>query len=451
MIPLNLESNPFLLGNFAPIESEDEFTLDVIGDLPPGLSGQLLRNGPNPQFPSPDYFWFHGDGMVHSFQIGNGEVRYRNRYVRTPKFLAESRLGRALRNGEAEAEQVPSGLANTNVLKHGERIFALEEMSAPIEMSEDLATRAIMDFGGSMTAHPKVDPRTGELVFFAYSPDGRASKRIDVGALAADGTLISRSTITAPYSSMVHDCFITENYLILPILPLSADLDREAAGGPLYAWDTSLPSQLAVVPRQQGKSEVIWIDVQPGYVFHTVNAYEVGTRIIADTFLFDRAPLFPDAMGNVAGPAAARLGRWEFDLAESDRPAEWKPLDERTGEFPRMDERWLGQRHRHLWFAGQIAAPGTLWFDSLRHVDLETGAAREWKAPEGDAVSEPVFVARGGQEGDGWLLSVAYRAQENRSDLLVFDALNLAQGPVAMAKVPRRVPFGFHGNWIPGH
>jgi carotenoid cleavage dioxygenase len=445
----NANQNLFLSGNYAPLQSEDDFDLEVVGEWPRAMAGRLLRIGPNPQFPAPDHFWFHGDGMAHAFEVLEGRVRYRNRFVRTPKFLAEAHLGRALRPGEAEALGVQSAVANTNIIRHGGRVFALEEMNPPFAMTEDLDSLGFADTGGAVTAHPKIDPETGELVFFAYASGGPASRMIDIGVISADGGSIHRERIEAPYSSMVHDGFLTRNHLILPILPLAADLGRAAQGGPFYAWDASLPSCLAVIDRRMGVSSLRWFDVEPGYVFHTLNAYEDNGCIWADTFLFETAPLFPDVNGGVTENRGALLGRWTLDL-DSGRTS-WTVLDDRPGEFPRMDERWLGRKHRHGWFAGQVTAPGSVWFDSLRHVDLVTGQAAEWILPPGDAISEPVFVPSGPSEGEGWILAVAYRGLETTSDLLVFDARDVGNGPRARARLPRRVPFGFHGNWFDAH
>src|ERR1700712_1636703 len=92
-----LPENPFLSGNYAPVRSEDEFDLAVTGQIPAGLNGAFYRNGPNPQFePRGPYHWFGGDGMIHGFFLEDGKARYRNRWVRTPRWREEHAAGKAL-------------------------------------------------------------------------------------------------------------------------------------------------------------------------------------------------------------------------------------------------------------------------------------------------------------------------------------------------------------------
>ncbi len=194
---------------------------------------------------------------------------------------------------------------------------------------------------------------------------------------------------------MVHDCLITPEHILVPILPLAADRARAERGGPFYAREPSLGARVAVIRRDEGVKSLRWFDVSAGYVFHTMNAFEDGGRIVADVKRFDRAPLFPDPGGGPAPASPARLTRWTFDLAEGSTAATEAPLDDLPGEFPRMDERFLGLHYRHGWFAGQIADPGSLWFDAVAHVDLDRGTRRQWNLPARDAVSEPVFVPAG--------------------------------------------------------
>jgi carotenoid cleavage dioxygenase len=165
---------------------------------------------------------------------------------------------------------------------------------------------------------------------------------------------------------------------------------------------------------------------------------------------YDVAPLFPNADGSPGDKAAARLVRWTFDLAGTSDAIKEEALDDLDGEFPRVDGRVETLRHRHGWYAADPSGGGTIRQSAIAHLDLATGARQIYALNGGDLTSEPVFTPRSADapEGDGWITAVIWRAAENRSDLAVFEAQDLAKGPIAVAELPRRVPFGFHGNWV---
>lgn len=440
------QTSPSPPDNFEPIATEDSFELEVRGELPRALTGTLYRNGPNPQFPAAVHHWFHGDGMVHAFHIEERRVRYLNRYVRTPKFLAEQRAGGALRPGEGH----DGGLANTNIVWHGGRLLALEENHAPIEIEPvTLKTGGYRDFGGHVTAHPKIDPLTGELVFFAYEANGSLSSTLAYGVADANGRVTRRESFAAPYCSMVHDFIVTAKHVVLPVLPLTGDRGRAARGEPAYAWEPSRGAFLGVMPRDRGAEAIRWLTLDPCYVYHVMNAWDEDDTIVADVMQSPSAPLFPDPDGAARPPVQARLVRWIIPTRGDASGIRQSALDDIAGEFPRLDDRRAGLSYRHGWFAGQPDGCGTLAFDRLVHIDHANGGRQVWQAGPKDNVSEPVFVPRHADaaEGDGWIVALAYRAAENVSELVVFEARDLARGPVATARLPRRVPNGFHGNW----
>lgn len=453
--------NPYLSGNFAPVRSEDDFMLTVQGALPAGLRGVLYRNGPNPQFEPRDdnHHWFVGDGMIHAFAIEDGRISYRNRWVRTNKWTVEHAAGHALFGtwgnpftSDPSVIGTDGGVANTNIVHHAGRMLALEEAHAPFEVEQrTLAPRGPYDLGGRVTAHPKIDPVTGEMIFFAYADDDMPlSNKISWGIADSQGRLLRRETFEAPYCSMIHDFMVTENYLLIPVLPLSGSLQRAMSGGPIFAWEPDLPARIAVMRRDQGVSSLRWFDIEPCYVFHFMNAYEQGGKIIADVMRYATPPLFPLADGAGGRATSASLTRWEFDVAGATDCARETRLDDLPGEFPRVDPRVECRPYRHGWFAAQTHALRGTMTDTIAHFDGKSGRRSACVLPVGDSVSEPVFVAAdaGAPEGQGWLLAVAYRAQDNVSELLVLNAQDVAAGPIATALLPRRVPFGFHGNWV---
>ena len=458
--------NPYLAGNFAPVRSEDDFAnLTVTGAWPRELCGTLYRNGPNPQFDPRDanYHWFAGDGMIHAFAIENGKVRYRNRYCHTPKYELEKQAGHALfgtfgnpLTSDPSVIGKDSGVANTNIVWHAGRLLALEEGHQPFELDPvSLEARGYRDYAGAahrFTAHPKIDPDTGELVFFGYSAgEGFFTDQMMFGIADRTGKVTRLDMFKAPYSSMVHDFFVTRNYALFPILPLTGSLPRVMSGGPAFAWEPDKGSHIGVMRRDAGVETMRWFTTDPCYVFHPMNMWEDGDRIYADVMQYENAPLFPNADSSAGKPANARLARWTFDLADNSNSVRREYIDDMAGEFPRLDERFAGRPYRHGYFAADTKNGTKILFDSIAHIDFATGRKSVHTFAAGDVPGEPVFVARAANadEGSGWLLANVYLGAENRSDLVVFEADDVAKGPIATAQVPRRVPFGFHGNWRP--
>jgi carotenoid cleavage dioxygenase len=457
--------DPFLRGNFAPVQIEgDGHNLPIVGEIPADLNGSLYRNGPNPQFsPRDSYHWFTGDGMVHAFHIEDGKADYRNRWVQTPRWKLEHAAGENLfgafgnpLTSDPSVVGKDGGVANTNIFWHGNRLLALEEGHAPTEIDPvTLETKGYYDFQGNpverVTAHPKIDPETGEMVFFAYMVGGWFSKTVGYYVADASGKLTRRDEFEAPYSSMIHDFMVTRNYALFPILPLSGSMERAMAGQAAFAWEPNLGGHIGVLKRDAAIEEMRWFEVDPCYVFHPMNAFEDGNMIHADVLKYDVAPLFPNADGSPTDPhkTHARLVRWTINLTGDSNRIKETQLDDLSGEFPRFDERFAGLGYRHGWYAYSDNDEFRGSFAGIACFDFETKKRETYLMPSSDAIGEPVFVPRTADapEGDGWLLAVAYRPSDGRSDLLIFNAMNIGDGPIAEVQLSSRVPFGFHGNW----
>ena len=457
-------AHPQLAGNYAPIRMECDID-DVIvrGELPTDLDITYYRNGPDPQFPPRGgHHWFAGDGMLHMFHIRDGRVRYRNRWARTVKWTLERREGRSLYNPFNPLENDPvtqgvqeDGLANTNVVWHGGKLLALEEGHAPFEIDPDTlesigSWRFDDRLQGPMTAHPKFDPKTGEMLFFGYMAAGIFTPDMRYQSVDATGELTRSERFDAPFASMVHDFIVTEEHVVFPIFPVTASLERAMRGEPPFAWEPDKGTHIGVMRRDGSVESMRWYETDPCYVFHPMNAYSDGSRIVAHVMQFEEVPLFPNVDGSPTAPGKARLAEWTIDLADNANGVRRRYLDDVGGEFPRTDERFACGRYQHGYYAGSIDdAREVADFNAIVHHDFSRGGRRQYVLPEGDVTGEPVFVPRSGEaaEGDGYLLSVVYRAGENRSDLMVLDAGNVAGGPIACAELPHRVPYGFHGNW----
>ena len=457
-------SHPRLQGNYGPIRTEtDAFDLVVRGEVPASLRGSLYRIGPDPQFPPRDrHHWFFGDGMVHAFHVEDGRVSYRNRWVRTPKWRLERAAGKSLfgtfgnpMTSDPSVVGESAAVANTNLVWHGDRLLTLEELHEPYEIDpETLDTVGAWDFGGAlrnnMTAHPKVDPRTGEMFFFAYFADGLFSKTIALYVADRDGKITRSDLFEAPFPAIVHDFFVTEEHIVIPIFPLDGSMDRAMAGGPAFAWEPELGTWVAVVRRDEPIDRLRWFRTDPCFVFHPMNGWTEGSTIVSDMMEFPTAPLFPNADGTRNDPekSVARLTRWKLDLDGETDVVERERIDDSTGEFPRIDERFTGVRNRHGFFAAHTDTDDGS-FDQIVHIDHDSGAKRVHSLQGSDRVSEPVFVPRSedAPEGDGYLLATVFRGESNRSDLIMLDTDDISKEPLAVAELQHRVPHGFHGIW----
>jgi carotenoid cleavage dioxygenase len=454
-------ADPFLSGMFEPVRTEDDFELEIVGEFPRELAGTYLRNGPNPQFaPKPPYHPFTGDGMLHGFAIADGKVKYRNRYVQTPRWQAERAAGHALfgamgdpRTTDPSVLNIDPGVAATNIVWHGGHLLALQESSPPFEVNPDslepIGYRN--DYLGKVTAHPKIDPETSELVWFAHNVGPiPISSTMSYGVTAPDGTLARRDDFTAPYASLAHDFLVTKQYVLFPVLPIAGSIARAMAGGPAFAWEPDLGVHVGVMRRDASVDTMRWFETDARHFYHPLNAWEEGNVIHADLMEFARAPLIPDPDGSPGADVPARLVRWSFDLSDNTNAIQITVLDDLNGELPRPDERYAGRPYRHGWYAAAQRHGMPAEFDTIAHLDLKTGKRALHQLQEGGTVGEPLFIPRSdsADEGDGWIVAVARRGKDQLGELLVFNALDVGAGPIGLARAPRIIPMGFHGNWI---
>lgn len=456
--------HPQLTGNYAPIRMEcDVDDLIVRGEIPADLDITYYRNGPDPQFPPlGEHHWFAGDGMVHMFRIQDGRVSYRNRWVRTVKWGLERSEGRSLYSPFQPALNDPitegktnDSLANTNVIWHGGMLLALEEGHAPFALDPDTldslgSWRFDERLKGPMTAHPKIDPNTGELLLFGYMAAGPLTSAIRYSVVNADGELTRTERFDAPFASMVHDFIATDTHVVFPIFPVTGSFERAMRGGPVFAWEPDKGTHIGVMRRDGSVEDMRWFETDPCFVYHPMNAYSDGDRITAHVMQFEEVPLFPLPDGTPTSDLKGRLCEWTIDLGNGGGVSR-RYLDDITGEFPRVDDRHAGGKYRYGYYAGSNGdtKDAGIEFGSIFRHDFESGTHVRYELPDGDVTGEPVFVPRSpdAPEGVGFLLSIVYRGSENRSDLIILDAENVGDGPLACAQLPHRVPYGFHGNW----
>jgi carotenoid cleavage dioxygenase-like enzyme len=441
----------FRAGNYAPVPDElTAFDLPVQGSIPADLSGWYLRNGPNPR--EAGGHWCVGDGMIHGVRLENGRAAwYRNRWVRTESFDHPFALYSDLYNDDG-TRNLHSSIANTHVVRHAGKTLALMEFSLPYEISNDLETLGAYDFGGklmdSMTAHPKICPATGELHFFGCG--NIFEPHVVYHRADADGQLTVSRPLDVPALTLMHDFALTADHVVFMDLPLLFDLrlaltqqdDRDLP----YRWDDRYGARLGVLRRDDPYGPVRWFDIDPCYVFHIANAYDVssstsradGNSIVLEVVRYPEMWRDSTEFG-----IDAALWRWKIDLDTG--VVEESQLDDRGVEFPRVDDRLAGAAARYSVAVGS----GTL----VRY-DLQRDTASEHRfSAHGHrgAPGEAVFAPAVGESDElaGWYLTYVYDPVTDGSDLVIIDASDFEGGPVARVRLPRRVPHGFHGNWMP--
>ena len=441
--------NVYLKGNFAPVHEEViAYDLPVTGSLPVELAGRYLRNGPNPIGPVDlrTHHWFVGTGMVHGVRLRDGKAEwYRNRYVRGDEVAAAQ--GRPELPG-LRHPLFGGAAPNTNVIGHAGATWALVEAGGlPVELDDELESVRYIDFDGAwpgaFSAHPKRDPVTGELHVVAYYWEWDHVKYVVV---RADGSIRKVVEIPVPGPIMVHDVGITDSSIVIFDLPVTFQLDALGQGYPFpYRWDSDYHPRVGVLARDGDAGDVRWADVEPCYVFHPLNAYDLPDgRIVMDVARHPR--MFATDL-NGPDEGTPTLDRWTID-ATAGKVLEER-LDDRGQEFPRVDERLVGKPHRYGYCASFEAGPIT--HGALVKHDFERDTTTTHSYGAGRGSGEGVFIPRSvdAAEDDGWVMSLVYDAATDRSDLVILDAQDFAGEPVATVHLPQRVPYGFHGNWVP--
>ncbi len=444
-------ANPYLSGIHEPMDAE--LTLEdlaVTGTIPPELDGRYVRIGPNPGSPPNPaaYHWFTGDGMVHGVRLqGGNALWYRNRWIRSKVLEASAGMAAAPgpRNGDRDT-------VNTNVLGHAGATWALVEAGGyPVRIDENLETVAYDPFGGtlkgSLSAHPHLDPETGEMHAICYEATDQNVIRHVV--IDAGGKVVREEPITVEHGPSIHDCMITKNYVIILDLPVTFSMQRLIKGFSFpYAWNPNHKARVGLLPRRGKNDDVIWCDVAPCYVFHPCNGFEdADGRVILDVCahesMFAESTQGPDS-------TSVPFERWTIDPGA--KTVARKVLDRDSQEFPRPNEVLIGKPYRYAYTVA-LANGGDASFLSQTRLfkqDLESGARQVHDFGTGRIPGEFVFVAKTGAvaEDDGWLIGYVVDVNTQTTDLAILDAARFEAPPVALVHVPHRIPPGFHGNWI---
>ena len=447
----------FLEGPFAPVAEEiTAFDVPVTGRVPAELSGRYLRNGPNPVgLDDPNYHWFLGAGMVHGVRLREGRAEwYRNRWVRSHAVAAA--LGEKWSAGPVHAGM--DFAANTHIIANAGRTLAtVESGPLPYELSAELDTLGPYDFGASLpggfAAHTKADPRTGELHAIAYFWAWDHVQHVVIGTA---GQVTRTTDIPVADGPMMHDFALTGKYLVLFDLPVTFSMDAVSAGRQMpYTWNPAHQARAGLLPRDGSAGDIRWFEVDPCWVFHTLNAYDDSGRVVVDLCRYQGEY----DVSSLRGQGPVTLDRWIIDPAAGK--VTQQRLDDRLQEFPRVDDRVTSRAHRYGYSAviGEVSqatiSPGGEFADDafgnalLKH-DLAHGTVQAHEFEPDATAGEAVFVpaAPDAAEDGGYVMAFVHNPDRGAADLVILAAEDFTSEPVARVHLPARIPLGFHGSWI---
>ncbi|EYU43820.1 hypothetical protein ABFS82_07G059000 [Erythranthe guttata] len=469
-----------LEGNYAPVqECPVHQDLEVVGTIPTSVRGAYLRNGGNPLFePISGHHFFDGDGMIHAVTLAAPENRasYACRFTRTNRLLGEAALRKpvfpkqigelhghsglarlALFAARALAGLVNAadgfGLANVNVVYFNGRILAMSEDDLPytVRLTEagDLETIGQYDFDGqvkgSMIAHPKVDPATGDLYTLSYNILSKPYLKF----LKFDkwGNKSRELTISIEQPTMIHDFTMTESHVVIPDHQMVFKLSEMMRGGSPVIHDPNKMTRFGVLPKNAvDESEIRWIDVPECFCFHMWNAWEErdenGDKIIV---VINSCMTPADSIFSGSDDLKSELSEIRLNLKTggSTRRVVVSGMNLEAGQ---INKQQLGKKTRYVYLA--IADP---WpkCSGIARVDLETGEVTKYLYGPHRFGGEPCFVPVTAEEEDeeeGYLMSFVRDEENEKSEFVILKASTMEQ--VALVKLPKRVPYGFHGTFV---
>jgi carotenoid cleavage dioxygenase-like enzyme len=466
--PFGREFGAYITDVFAPVLEEEVHTdLPVTGEIPTDLNGVYLRNGPNPRFePKGDYHPFDGDGMLHSAHFEKGQLTIRNKWIRTEAWQREAESGHAEYWGirqtlKGREDQPIKDSANTDVIGHAGAAIANWYLAGtpyaidPITLETLGPRQSYLDaLGSGMSAHCKVDQKTGELMYFDYSDQW---PYMWYGVVDKHGQMTHRTPIELPGNRLPHDMAITENYSILHDHPVYHDEEAREAGRHKVLFNSSMPSRLGVIPRKGDGESIRWFDFSGAFIYHVINAWELGDEIVmvACRYMPARHPdgSFDDAR---TAKMIARLMMdarlWEYRMSLVTGECSERCLDaEHNVEFPSYDAGKTGRYTQYAYLVDHD--PQILRWSGVCKYNTETGERLSaWTDDEAHCwYSEPWFAPADDQqrEDHGYLVVFVWNDKAKTQELQVFDAADLSTGPIARVHMPRRIPPGFHACWMP--
>tara|TARA_R110000772_G_scaffold58393_2_gene132188 strand:+ start:9270 stop:10742 length:1473 start_codon:yes stop_codon:yes gene_type:complete len=469
---LKVSHHPYLNGAWTPNFTEYTATdMEVIGRIPDDIDGVYIRNTENPvQEPIGHYHPFDGDGMLHSMSFKDGKAEYRNRFVRTKGFNAEQEAGAALWAGIANppsmsvrpgwgAQGGVKDASSTDVVIHaGEVVSTFWQCGDGYRLDpytlEQLGTESWTPIDG-ISAHPKVDERTGEMLFFNYSTYPPYQH---YGVVDSNNKLVHYTPVPLPGPRLPHDMAFSENYSILADLPMFWDPEQLKEGRYHAGYHPEMPTRFAILPRYGNTEDIQWFEASATFVLHWMNAYEEGDEIVLDGYFQDNPdpeplPGLPRAAGKMMANIdihsfQSKLHRWRFNLKTG--AVNEQRLDDRALEFGTINQQYAGRKHRYIYSVW--GEPNWFLFSGMVKHDLDTGESWSLAFGEQRFGSEAPFAPRinAKDEDDGYLVSFITDMKENRSECVLIDAKDIEAGPVCRIILPHRICSGTHATWASG-
>ncbi len=464
---LRPSNHPYLNGAWTPQHEEvTAVDLDVIsGSIPTDIDGVYLRNTENQLHqPLGRYHPFDGDGMIHAIDFSNGSATYRNRWVRTRCFAAEQDAGGSLWGGLMDGTGVSlrpgfgahgrlKDSSSTDIIVHAGKAISTfyqcgEGYVLDPETLDQSGVAPWVPLDG-ISAHPKVDDRTGELMFFNYS---KHAPYMHYGVVDAHGKLTTYQPVPLPGPRLPHDMIFSEHWSILNDLPVFWDAELLKRDVHAVRFHRDIPARFALVPRHGG--EVRWFEAAPTYVLHFLNAYEAGDEVIVDGYFQENPTPGPVANDDGYGHLMAHvdehsfkptLHRWRFNLADGSTREE--RLDERLLEFGTINQAYAGHKYRYAY--STTTKPGWFLFNGFVKHDMLTGESTVLQLDEGRYASEAPFAPRVGaiDEDDGYLVSFIIDENRGTSECILIDCKDFAAGPVCRIALPHKISSGTHAHW----
>jgi all-trans-8'-apo-beta-carotenal 15,15'-oxygenase len=460
-------------GGYESLTEEYDYWIDDIeGEIPPELAGTLFRNGAGLLDINKQrlHHPFDGDGMISRITFTNGRAHFRNRFVQTAGYLAEQKAGKILYRG-VFGTQKPGGwlanifdlkiknIANTNVIYWGKKLLALWEAAEPYSLNpQTLETlgneyfNGVLSKGEAFSAHPRIDPN-GTLVNFAIKPG--LSTTITIFELNTNGEITSKQNHSVPGFCFIHDFVITENYCIFfqnPVdfnpIPFALGISSAAQ---CIKFQKNQPTRIIIIPRKTQTENVKVLETQAGFIFHHVNAFEVGNEIIIDSICYESLtevePNSDYRKTDFDTNSPPQL--WRFNLNLSENKVQNQLIDPRPTEFPTIHPNYVGKSYRYLYSAAAHQSTVNAPLQAIFKVDLESGRKQLWSAAPRGFIGEPIFIPRRNSqtEDDGWLIALVYDAEHHRSDVVILDAQNLQKGAIAKLHLKHHIPYGLHGSF----
>jgi carotenoid cleavage dioxygenase-like enzyme len=463
-------------GYNAPSRVECEiFDLVVEGTLPEEIRGSWYQSVPDPQFPPMlgHDTYLSGDGMVRMLRFEGGHVDFMQRYIRSERWKNERAARRSLhglyRNPYTDDPSVRGksrAVYNTTPIYHGGRLLALKEDSHAMELDpRTLETLGEWDYEGrlrsqTMTAHTRLDPETGELLFFGYEASGLASRDVAFCVADRNGSLKREEWFEAPYCSMMHDFAVTKEHVIFPVFPTTADRARLEGGGVHWIWEPSRPTFVGVMPREGSVKDMRWFRGPAYSAYHFMNAHTDGSQVHLDfsygtvnPFPFIQAAskiqVRPEEMGG-------QFVRWTFNMTRSGERWEEYVLGP-AGDMPRIAEKDMLVDYEVGYYQSfdpsvgppLIAGPVGAGFNTILRIEVKSGKITRFPMDQRSTVQEHVHIPSRQPHHEGYLVFLVDLHDEYQSEMFVVEAGHLERGPIARIRIPLRLRVGVHGNWVP--